>query len=94
VQPGQSLRVRIVTARVAATEAIIVPEKAVQTVAGHDVVFVRTPTGFQARPVTVSQRSAGRAEIVAGLAAGQSVATRNAFLLKAELSKGEGGDEH
>jgi cobalt-zinc-cadmium efflux system membrane fusion protein len=93
LQPGQTLRVRIITARLGAT-AIIVAEEAVQTVGGRDVVFVRSPKGFQARPVTVGQRGAGRVEIVNGLSAGQSVATRNAFLLKAELSKGEGGDEH
>ena len=59
----------------------------------RDVVFVRTTTGFQAVPVTVGQRSAGRAEIVSGLKPGQAIAARNAFLLKAELGKGE-GDEH
>ena len=41
----------------------------------------------------VGQRSAGRAEIVSGLTAGQSIAAKNAFLLKAELGKGE-GEEH
>jgi cobalt-zinc-cadmium efflux system membrane fusion protein len=70
-----------------------VPDEAVQSVEGRDVVFVRTAKGFEARPVTVGQRSAGRAEIVSGLTAGQSIAARNAFLLKAELGKGE-GEEH
>lgn len=94
LQPGQSLRVRIVTRGGGTSTAIIVPDEAVQTVEGRDVVFVRTAKGFQARQVTVGQRSAGRAEVIAGLTAGQSIATRNAFMLKAELSKGEGGDEH
>ena len=39
------------------------------------------------------QRSAGRVEIVSGLQAGQAIATRNAFLLKAELGKGAGEEE-
>ncbi|CAN7262147.1 efflux RND transporter periplasmic adaptor subunit [Phenylobacterium sp. LjRoot225] len=94
LQPGQQLRARIVTDAAHGPTTLIVPEEAVQSVDGRDVVFVRTAQGFQARPVTVRQRSAGRAEIVAGLAPGQAIAIRNAFLLKAELGKAEGGDAH
>ncbi|WP_068874086.1 MULTISPECIES: efflux RND transporter periplasmic adaptor subunit [unclassified Phenylobacterium] len=93
LQPGQTVRARIVPQRASASKAIVVPDEAIQSVEGRDVVFVRTAKGFQARPVTVGQRSAGRAEIVSGLTAGQVIAARNAFLLKAELGKGE-GDEH
>jgi cobalt-zinc-cadmium efflux system membrane fusion protein len=66
-----------------------VPEEAIQTVEGRDVVFVRTATGFTAAPVIVGQRSAGRAQITSGLRAGQTIAARNAFLLKAALGAGE-----
>jgi membrane fusion protein, heavy metal efflux system len=93
LQPGQSVRARIIPQRTSASKAIVVPDEAVQSVEGRDVVFVRTAKGFAAHPVTVRQRSAGRAEIVSGLTAGQVIAARNAFLLKAELGKGE-GDEH
>jgi cobalt-zinc-cadmium efflux system membrane fusion protein len=93
LQPGQSLRARLFPRVAGTSSAIVVPDEAVQSVEARDVVFVRTAKGFEARPVTVGQRSAGRAEIVGGLAAGQSIATRNAFLLKAELGKGE-GEEH
>jgi cobalt-zinc-cadmium efflux system membrane fusion protein len=93
LQPGQTVRVRIVPRGVSVSNTIVVPDEAVQSVEGRDVVFVRTQAGFQAVPVTVGQRSAGRAEIVSGLKPGQSIAARNAFLLKAELGKGE-GDEH
>lgn len=93
LQPGQTVRVRIVPRGGATSSAIVVPDEAVQSVEGRDVVFVRTKAGFQAVPVTVGQRSAGRAEIVSGLKPGQAIAARNAFLLKAELGKGE-GDEH
>lgn len=93
LQPGQSVRARIIPQRVSASKTIVVPDEAVQSVEGRDVVFVRTAKGFTAHPVTVRQRSAGRAEIVSGLTVGQVIAARNAFLLKAELGKGE-GDEH
>jgi cobalt-zinc-cadmium efflux system membrane fusion protein len=93
LQPGQSVRARIIPRVAGRSTAIVVPEEAVQSLQGRDIVFVRTATGFKAVQVTVGQRSAGRAEIVAGLAAGQSIAARNAFLLKAELGKAE-GEEH
>lgn len=86
VQPGQLVRARI-TSRQSATSGIVVPEDAVQVVEGRDAVFVRTPKGFRVQPVTVGQRTAGRVQIVEGLKGGESIATRNAFLLKAELGK-------
>jgi len=87
--PGQGLRVRITPRNAVATSSIGLPDEAVQSVEGRDVVFVKTAKGFQATNVTVGQRSAGRVEIVAGLKPGSVVATRGAFLLKAELGKGE-----
>ena len=71
----------------------MVPEEAVQSLNARDVVFVRTAKGFKATPVTTGQRSAGRIEIVSGLSAGQTIASKNAFLLKAELGKGAGEEE-
>lgn len=93
LQPGLAVRVRLFPSRSAASGAIVVPEEALQSLGGRDVVFVRTGKGFEAKPVTTGQRSAGRIEILSGLGAGQTIATRNAFLLKAELAKGAGGDE-
>lgn len=93
VQPGLAVRVRLLPRVGGASAAIVVPEEAVQSLAGRDVVFVRTATGFTARPVTTGQRSAGRIEIASGLSAGQTIATTNAFLLKAELAKSAGEEE-
>ena len=93
LQPGLALRVRLFPSRGGVSAAIVVPEEAVQSLNGRDMVFVRTPKGFKATPVTTGQRSAGRIEIVSGLGAGQTIATKNAFLLKAELGKGAGEEE-
>lgn len=92
LQPGLAVRVRIKPSRGEISNAIVVPEEAVQSVEGRDVVFVRTREGFKAVPVTTGRRSSGRVEILSGLADGQTVATRQAFLLKAEL--GKGAEEH
>lgn len=87
LQPGQLARVRIRLKSGRAVSAMVVPEDAVQTIEGRSVVFVRAAQGFKVRPVTLGQRNAGRVEITAGLKPGEEVATRNAFLLKAELGK-------
>lgn len=93
LQPGLAVRVRLFPARGATSKAIVVPEDAVQSLEGRDVVFVRTSQGFRAVAVRLGQRSAGRVEILSGLKADQTIATRNAFLLKAELGKGAGEEE-
>lgn len=91
--PGQGLRVRITPRNASPSASIGVPEEAVQSVEGRDVVFVKTAKGFQATNVTTGQRSAGRIEIVAGLKPGAVIATKGAFLLKAELGKGSAEEE-
>jgi len=91
--PGLAVRVRLKPSRGDVSGAIVVPEDALQSLEGRDVVFVRTKDGFRAQQVAVGQRSAGRVEITSGLKPGEMIATRNAFLLKAELGKGAGEEE-
>lgn len=90
---GQAFRVRIMPRGAPANGRIVLPEEAVQSVNGQDVVFVQARGGFQATPVTVGERSAGRIEIIDGVAPGAVVVTVNAFVLKAELTKGAGEEE-
>ncbi|MDF2381811.1 efflux RND transporter periplasmic adaptor subunit [Nostoc ellipsosporum NOK] len=93
LQPGLAVLVRLLPSRGQSSNAIVIPDDALQTLEGRDVVFVRTGQGFQARNVTIGQRSAGRIEIISGLKSGDVIATKNAFLLKAELGKGAGEEE-
>ncbi len=90
--PGELVQVVIKTG-VAGATGIVVPDEAVQKIDGHDVAFVRTESGFRVAPVVVGVRSAHRAAILSGLMAGDTVATRNAFLLKAEVTKGAEDEE-
>jgi len=87
----------VVSARVTTTAgeggAIVVPSEAVQTVEGRPVVFVVEAAGFRARPVTPGRVAAGATEILRGLTGTERVAGKGAFLLKAELGKGEAGHE-
>ncbi len=73
---------------------VTVPSEAVQTVEGATVVFVRTDTGFLATPVLIGRQAGGRTEIVRGLTGVERIAGTNAFLLKAELAKGEAEHGH
>ena len=67
---------------------LAVPVGAIQTMDGGPVAFVRTPDGFQKRPVVVGQSDDRALEVVSGLSLGEPVAVRNTFLLKAEMLKG------
>jgi len=68
--------------------ALAVPASAVQTVGKAQVVFVRTPEGFEKRPVTLGQSDDRISEVLAGVHAGETIAVTNTFALKAELLKG------
>ncbi|GAA0777335.1 efflux RND transporter periplasmic adaptor subunit [Brevundimonas olei] len=74
--------------------ALTVPSEAVQTVDGATVVFVQTSEGFRAQPVLAGRQAGGATEILRGLTGSEKVASANAFLLKAELAKGEAEHGH
>ena len=44
-------------------------------------------------PVTLGQSSGASVTILSGLTGREQIAAANSFVLKAELGKGEGGDE-
>lgn len=96
LQPGQFARalIRPVASQGAGPSGFVLPEEAVQNVEGKEVVFVRTEDGFLATPVKTGQRGGGRIEIVGGLEPGAVVAGAKAFVLKAELGKGDAGHDH
>lgn len=78
----------------ASGEGTTVPSEAVQSVEGSSVVFVQVQGGFRAVPVLVGRQAGGRTEILNGLNGSERIAGANAFLLKAELAKGEAEHGH
>jgi cobalt-zinc-cadmium efflux system membrane fusion protein len=92
LSPGEVLQADI-TPKNAAPGGVVVPEEAVQNIGGRTAVFVRTPAGFRVQPVVVGSRGAGRVSILSGLNPGETIATANAFFLKAELNKDAGEEE-
>ncbi|WP_428153926.1 efflux RND transporter periplasmic adaptor subunit [Brevundimonas sp.] len=73
---------------------VAVPTEAIQTLEGNTVVFVQIDGGFRAVPVLAGRQAAGRTEILRGLTGAERIASTNAFLLKAEMAKGEAEHGH
>jgi cobalt-zinc-cadmium efflux system membrane fusion protein len=74
--------------------ALLIPKEAVQTVEGKATVFVQTPEGFEARPVTLGRANETHVEVRSGLEPGERYAASETFILKAELAKGEATHQH
>nr|WP_295520426.1 efflux RND transporter periplasmic adaptor subunit [uncultured Stenotrophomonas sp.] len=74
--------------------SLSVPADAVQNVDGRSTVFVAVDGGFRAQPVLAGRRAGDRIEILGGLTGNERIAGANAFLLKAELAKGEAEHGH
>lgn len=77
-----------------ASSTVIVPKKALQTIKGAATAFVRDADGFEARSVRTGREDDDDVEILAGLAAGETVALDNTFTLKAELEKDDAEHDH
>ncbi|MBI3568114.1 MAG: efflux RND transporter periplasmic adaptor subunit [Gemmatimonadetes bacterium] len=96
LRPGMFASVRLETAEGAGEirqrpAGAVVPDVAVQDVAGQAMVFVpgRAPGQFVARPVTVmGPPNGGMVTIASGLRVGDRVVVKGAFQLKSELLKG------
>ncbi|MFC7694550.1 efflux RND transporter periplasmic adaptor subunit [Paeniroseomonas aquatica] len=86
-RPGSFVTAEIVIEGVEA--AVLVPRAALQTIGGTPAVFVRTPEGFRAQPVTLGRSGDGMVEVTKGLSPGEHIAVANSFALKAELGRGQ-----
>jgi cobalt-zinc-cadmium efflux system membrane fusion protein len=91
-RPGLFVTARLTTKET--TASVLIPQGALQTIAGKPSVFVQTPEGFEARPVTLGQANETHVEITAGLAAGERYAATETFVLKADLAKSEAEHQH
>jgi membrane fusion protein, heavy metal efflux system len=67
--------------------ALTVPASAIQSIGKTRVVFVRTPEGFERRPVTLGDGDDRLFEVLSGVREGETIAVSNTFVLKAELLK-------
>ncbi|MEW6348042.1 MAG: efflux RND transporter periplasmic adaptor subunit [Thermodesulfobacteriota bacterium] len=90
--PGLFAQVALVLRETPAA-VTIVPE-ALQDYRNKPVVFVYYDDRFEARPVELGQADANLIEVRKGLDPGERYATRNSFILKAELGKAGISHQH
>jgi multidrug efflux pump subunit AcrA (membrane-fusion protein) len=90
LRPGQAVTVALQT-RAQGVPQWRVPASSVVRHRERSWVFVRTPTGFLARPVTVLNETAQATSIRGEFAPTEQVATRGMLALLAELSEADGG---
>lgn len=69
------------------TVAVAVNQSAIQTLEDTPVVFVKTPTGFEARAVSLGLQDDQFVEITQGLNVGEQYVIKNSYTLKADLLK-------
>lgn len=86
-----------VTAEVALSTTpvpLAVSSNALQTLEDRTVVFVKSDEGFEPRALQLGRSDGEVTEVLAGLEPGETYATNNSFILKAELGKGEAEHGH
>lgn len=76
------------------TVSVAVPAESVQTVDQQRVVFKAVPGGLRAVPVQTGRTDGRMVEILQGVAAGESVASGQVFVLKSELGKASAEHQH
>jgi len=76
-----------------ATVPLAVANESLQTLEVGTVVFVQGEEGFEPRPVEIERSDGQMTEVLSGLNPGETYVTRNSFIIKAELGKGEAAHE-
>jgi cobalt-zinc-cadmium efflux system membrane fusion protein len=91
-QPGLYVNVTAVVDH--ADVAVSIPDDAIVRSKFGPAVFLADGTTFEVQPVTPGRSDGVLTEIVEGLEAGSMVVVKNAYLLKAELGRGEATHDH
>ena len=91
-QPGRFVTVDVIVESVRVTVAV--PDDAIVRMTDGPAVFRSIGDEFEVQPVTLGRTDGKLTEIVEGLEAGARVATRQTFLLKAELGKAGASHDH
>lgn len=68
---------------------IRIPRSAVQHVESRETAFVRNAQGFEPRALKLGRKDGDQIEVLEGIAAGETVATSNTYVLASEVAKPE-----
>lgn len=91
-RPGLFATVEIV--REEKKAPVAVATEAIQTLRDWSVVFVRYGNLFEARPLELGRSDGQHVEVLSGLTPGEKYASRNSFVIKAELGKAGASHDH
>lgn len=100
LRPGAFVQVEISATDRADSDplpVVAIPEEAVQTIDGQNVVFVpvaNEENTFAKRVVTIGRAVGGLTPILSGLVEGEHAVSAGSFILKADLGKGSAEHEH
>ena len=86
-----------VTVRLTEDESIVpmaVKSEAIQSFRDWDVVFIRVGDLFEARPLELGRRDGEWVEVVSGLEPGAEYASKNSFVIKADVLKSGATHDH
>ncbi len=92
LRAGEALSVRLSASKPEGADTLSLPRSAVVSSGGMNYVFVKTPTGFEARAVRVAGYAGSQVLIARGLSKQDKVAVAGVAALKA-VGLGLGGDE-
>lgn len=90
--PGMFVTADIVTEQ--REVGVAVPKQALQRFREWEVVFAKSGTTYEIRPLTIGKRDDSWVEVLEGLAPGVEFVTDNAFLIKADILKSGAGHDH
>ncbi|HEY6528705.1 MAG TPA: efflux RND transporter periplasmic adaptor subunit [Cellvibrionaceae bacterium] len=90
--PGLFVNADVLLTKKAVPVAIC--NEALQDYEGKQVVFVKEKEGFKPRSVKLGRSDVEFTEVLSGISAGEIYASKNSFVIKAELGKGEAEHEH
>lgn len=91
-RPGLPVMVEVVSAEAQVPVAVSVA--AIQSLRDWQVVFGRYRDAFEARPLTLGRSDGRFVEVLEGLKAGEQYATKNSFLIKADIGKSGASHDH
>lgn len=91
-RPGMHVKTDVTVATIDAP--MVIKQSALQQWNGKTVIFIRVGDTFEIRMPVLGRADDTQVEVLSGVPAGASYATRNSFILKADVLKSEASHDH
>ena len=84
-RPGTAVKAQITMST--SDAGVVIPQSAIQSMDGKDVVFVRDGDTYTARPVKLGERDSTQVAVLEGVKAGEDIVVTQSYLVKADIEK-------